>query len=76
MLVFKKKQSYTSTHVAPIQEFVTQKFLFYHHCSSTLWNKRGQEAEWGRMKAELPFPQGLNPSCPYVQPLLLSLIQS
>lgn len=29
MLVFKKKQSYTSTHVAPIQEFVTQKFLSY-----------------------------------------------
>lgn len=63
MLVFKKKQSYTSTHVAPIQEFVTQKFLSYfitivHLPCGTKEAKKQNGEEW---KQSFPSHKGSTP---------------
>lgn len=62
-----------------IQEFVAQKFLPTSHFISILhlpYGTKGQEPDWERIKEKLPFIEGLDSSSPYVEILLLSLIQS
>lgn len=45
---------------------ILKHILFCHDCSSALWNKRGQEPEWGRTEEKLPFTGEPNASCPCV----------